>query len=65
MDLKRVKSYNQIMMCMCVDIYGDQPNSTMLLENISLFLKLRNICKRTGAILFISFFRQASKYPLF
>jgi hypothetical protein len=32
------------------------PNSTFPLKNLSLFLKLGNICKRIGAILFISFF---------
>jgi hypothetical protein len=44
-DPKRVESYNQIKMCMymdiwggyMMDIYGGQPNPTMLLENISLF----------------------------
>ena len=36
MNPKRVESYNQIKMGMCVDIYGGYPNSTMLLEHISL-----------------------------
>jgi hypothetical protein len=48
MDLKRVESYNQIKICMCVEYLVDiymvaNPNSTLLLENISL-LNLRNIC---------------------
>jgi hypothetical protein len=42
-------------MCVCGYMVAN-PNSTLLLENLSLFLKLRNICKRIGAILFISFF---------
>jgi hypothetical protein len=41
MDPKRAKSYNQIKMCMCVDIWWiymvADLNSTLLLENISLF----------------------------
>ena len=42
MDLKRVESYNQIKMCMCVDICGGYIwwltyNSTLLLENTYLF----------------------------
>ena len=36
----------------------------MLLKNISLFLKLRNICKRTEAILFISFFQAGIRVPI-
>jgi hypothetical protein len=46
MDPKRVKSYNQIKMCMCMKyggyIFGGWPNSTMLLENISIFWNLEN-----------------------
>jgi hypothetical protein len=42
MDPKRVKLYNQIKMCMCVEYVWDidmvaNPNSTMLLKNIPLF----------------------------
>ena len=36
MDPKRVESYNQVKMCMCVEYMVDNPNSTLLLENISL-----------------------------
>jgi hypothetical protein len=57
-----------------VQVYGMRwifmvanPNSTMLLEIFS--LELGNKCKKTWAIfysfLFSSFFRRASKYPLF
>jgi hypothetical protein len=61
MDPKRVKSYSQIKMCMCVKYVWDidmvaNPNSTMILKNIPLFLKLRNFCKRKWAILFFSSF---------
>jgi hypothetical protein len=45
---RKFKSYNQIKMCMYVDIWWiymvTNPNSTLLLENISLFLKLGNTC---------------------
>ena len=41
MDPKTVESYNQIKMCMCVDIWWiymvANPDSTLLIENISLF----------------------------
>jgi hypothetical protein len=41
MDPERVKLYNEIKMCMCVDIWWiymvANPNSTLFLENIYLF----------------------------
>ena len=37
MDPKRVESYNQIKMYMYVEYMVANPNSTLLLENLSLF----------------------------
>jgi hypothetical protein len=34
--------------CACVWIYGGQPNSTMLLENISLFCNLKTFAREQG-----------------
>jgi hypothetical protein len=49
MDLKRAKLYNQIKMCLCVDILWiymvANPNSTLLLENISLFWNLETFAR--------------------
>jgi hypothetical protein len=43
------------------------PNSTMLLENIPLFWNLKNTLQENIGYLIhhLSFFRRASKYPLF
>jgi hypothetical protein len=73
MDPKRVKSYNQIKMCMCVEwwVYMvANPNSSLLLENISLIWNLKTFARKHGLsysyfFSFLFFFRRASKYPLF
>ena len=36
-DPKRVESYNRIKMCMCVEYMVANYNSTLLIENLSLF----------------------------
>ena len=49
-----------------VDIYGGYPNSTVLLENISLLWNLKKIARAQGlSYSSLSFFRQASKHPFF
>jgi hypothetical protein len=74
MDPKRVKSYNQIKMCMCVEWWGymvANPNSILLLENISLIWNLKTFARKTWAILFIffsvlffSFFQAGIEVPI-
>ena len=71
MDPKRVESYNQIKMCMCVDVCGGYIrwltyNSTLLLENISLFWNLETTLQvNISYLIYLFFFRWASEYPLF
>ena len=67
-DPKRNESYNQIKMCMCVDIWWIVAN-LILLCSLKTCLSLETwkyFCERIRVILFISsFFSRASEYPLF
>ena len=73
LDPKRVESYNQIKMCMCVDVWWIYFVATLiLLCSLKTYLSFetwKQLCKKTWAILFIFsslfFFGRASKYPLF
>ena len=69
MDPKRVESYNQIKMCMCVDVWW-----IYMVANLILFCSLKtylsfetwkHLLESRGYLIHLSFFRQASKYPLF
>jgi hypothetical protein len=61
MDPRRVKSYNQIKLCMCMEyvgymigVYVVNPNSTMLLENIPLFWNLKTTLQETHGLSYSS-----------
>ena len=60
MDPKRVESYNQIKMCMCVDVSWIYLVANLILlcslKTYLSFQSWKHFCKRTGAILFIFFF---------
>ena len=72
MDPKRVESYNQIKMCICVDVYGGYIGWLIKFyfvpgKHISL-LKLGNIFAREQGLSYSSLFflfRRTSEYPLF
>ena len=63
-----IQSNYDVLVCGCmVDIYGGQPNSTMLLENISLFWNLETTLQENMGyfIHLFLFFRGASEYLLY
>ena len=69
MDPKRVESYNQIKICMCVDIWWIYMVANLILlcflKHIS-FLKLRNLFQENmGYLIHLVFSGRVSEYPLF
>ena len=68
MNPKRVESYNQIKMCMCVEYGGYMVASLILLCSLKTYLsfELGIIFARKHRLSYSShFFRWASKYPSF
>jgi hypothetical protein len=73
MDPKRVKSYNQIKMCMCMDVWGIyMVTNLILLCSLKTYLSLFGIWKQLSrehglsySFFSLLFFRRAYEYPLF